>query len=129
MRKYKRTIDKEKGTVEINAEVLENWELLVKKDGDTGRYRDAFLKDERVFVVVDTIADFGVQHGIGSKALEDYVIGALHERTNRSGDGGDPYYSSEGDEAVDWSDGGGESEDGDGDSGEEEDSDSNHSDK
>ena len=66
MRKYKRAIDKEKGTVEINAEVLENWELLVKKDGDTGRYRDAFLKDERVFVVVDTIADFGVQHGIGS---------------------------------------------------------------
>ena len=57
------------------------------------------------------------------------MIGALHERTNRSGDGGDPYYSSEGDKAVDWSDGGGESEDGDGDSGEEEDSDRNHFDK
>ena len=66
MQKYKRTIDEEKGTVEINAQVLENWEFLVKKDGDTGRYRDAFLKDERVFVVVDAIADFGVQHGIGS---------------------------------------------------------------
>ena len=66
MRKYKRAIDKEKKTVKINAEVLENRELLVKKDGDTGRYRDAFLKDERVFVVVVSIADFGLQHGIGS---------------------------------------------------------------
>ena len=66
MQKYKRAIGKEKGTSKINAEVLENWELLVKKDGNTRWYRDAFLKDERVFVVVDAIADFGLQHGIGS---------------------------------------------------------------
>ena len=72
---------------------------------------------------------FGVQHGIGSQALVGYAIGALHEITNRSGDGGDPYCSSDDDEAVDWLDRGGESEDGDGDSGEDEDGDSNHSDK
>ena len=66
MQKYKRAIDEEEGTAEINTEVLENWELLVKKDGNTRRYCDAFLKDERVFVVVDAIADLGLQHGIGS---------------------------------------------------------------
>ena len=60
MRKYKRAIDEEEETAEINTEVLENWELLVKKGGNTRRYRDAFLKDECVFVVVDAIADFGV---------------------------------------------------------------------
>ena len=129
MQKDKRAIDEEEETAEINAEVLEIWELLVTKGGNNRRYCNAFLKNECVFVVVDSIADFGVQHGIGSQALADYVIGALHERTNRSSDGGDPYYSSEDDKAVDWSDGGGESEDGDGDSGEDEDSDSNHSDK
>jgi hypothetical protein len=79
----------------IDVEVLENWELLIKKGGDARQYRDASLEDECVFVVVDAIADFGVQHRIGSQALPDYVIGALHEITNRSGDGGDPYYSSE----------------------------------
>ena len=56
------------------------------------------------------------------------MIGALHERINRSGDGGDPYYPLEDDEAVDWLDGGDECEDGDGDSGDDEDGDSNHSD-
>jgi hypothetical protein len=29
MRKYKRAIDEEEVTAKINAEVLENWELLV----------------------------------------------------------------------------------------------------
>ena len=72
--------------------MLEDWELLVKKGGNTRRYRDAFLKDECVFVVVDAIADFGMEHGICHQALMDYVIGAIHERINGSSDGGDPYY-------------------------------------
>ena len=58
MQKYKRAIEEEKVTAKINAEVLENRELLVKKDGNTRRYCDAFLRNERVFVVVDAIADF-----------------------------------------------------------------------
>ena len=116
-------------TAKINAEVLENWELLVKKGGNIRRYRDAFLKDEFVFVVVDAIADFGGQHWIGSQALTDYVISALHERINRSGDGGDPYYPSEDDETVDWSDRGGGSVDEDRYSDEDEDGDSSFSDE
>ena len=109
--------------------MLENWELLVKKGGNTRQYCDAFLKDECVFVVVDAIADFGVQHGIDGQALTDYAIRALHERINRSDDAGDLYYLLEDDETVDWSDGGGESEDEDGDSGKDEDGDSNVSDE
>ena len=70
-----------------------------------------------------------MQRGIDGQALTDYVIGALHEKINRSDDGGDPYYPSEDDETVDWSDRGGESEDEDGDSGEDEDGDSNLSDE
>ena len=70
-----------------------------------------FLKDECVFVVVDAIADYGVHHGIDGQALTDYVIGALNERINRSGDGGDPYYPREDNKEVDWLDGGDESED------------------
>ena len=96
--------------------MLENWELLVKKGGDTRQYCDAFLKDECVFVVVDAIADFGVQHGIDGQALTDYVIGALHERINRSDDVGDPYYPLVDDKTLDWLVGGYESEDEDGDS-------------
>ena len=111
----------------VNTKMLKNWELLVKKGGDTRRYRDAFLEDECVFVVVYAIADFGMEHGICRQALTDYKIGALHERINRSGYCRDPYYPSEDDKAVDWSDGGDESEDEDGDSGEDEDGDDNHS--
>ena len=68
MWKYKRAIDVEEETAEINAEVLENWELLVKKSGDTRRYRDVFLKDECVYVVEEAIADFGVRHGIDGQS-------------------------------------------------------------
>ena len=57
------------------------------------------------------------------------MIGALHERINRSDDGGDPYYPSEDDKTVEWPDGGGESEDEDGDSGEDEDGNNDLSDK
>jgi hypothetical protein len=49
MRKYKWAIDEEEETAKINAEVLESWELLVKKGGDTKRYCDALLKDECAF--------------------------------------------------------------------------------
>ena len=91
--------------------MLGNWEFLVNKGGDTRRYRNALLKDECVFVVEDAIADFGVQHGIGSQALTDYVIGDLHERINRVNDCGHLYYPLADDKTVDWSDGGGESED------------------
>ncbi len=49
MRKYKWAIDEEEETAKINAEVLESWELLVKKGGDTKWYRDALLKDECAF--------------------------------------------------------------------------------
>ena len=107
-------------TKEINAELLKNWELLVKKCGDTKRYRDAFLKDECVYMVERAIADFGVQHGIYGQALTDYVSGALYERINGSDDGGDPYCPSEGDEMVDWSDGRDESSLEDGDRGDDE---------
>ncbi len=46
---------------------------------------------------------------------------------SRSDDGGDPYYPSADDKAVDWSDGGDDSEDEDGDNSEDEDGDSNFS--
>ena len=116
MQKYKREIEKEEETTKINADVLKHWELLVKKGGDTRRYCDALLKDKCVFVMEDAIADFGVQHGISSQALTDYVIGALHERINRVNDCGHLYYPLADDKTVDWSDGGGESEDEDRDS-------------
>ena len=79
-------------------------------------------------MVVDAIADFGMEHGICCQALTDYVIGALHERINRSGDGEDLYHPLVDEELVDWLDGGDESGDEDGDSGERKDGDSNHSD-
>jgi len=72
----------EEMTTFLNVEVLEKWELLVKKGGDTTRYRDVLMKDECVFVVQRAIADFGVQHWIDGNALTDYVIGALHEKFN-----------------------------------------------
>ena len=84
MQEYKWAIEEEEETAKIDADVLENWELLVKKGGNTRRYGDAFLKDKCLFAVVDAIADFGLQHGINGQALTDYVIGALHERINRS---------------------------------------------
>ena len=94
MRKYERVVEEEEETNEINTEVLENWEFLVKKSGDTKRYRDAFLKDECVYMVERAIADFGVQHGIYGQALTGYVSRALYVRINGSNDGWDPYYPS-----------------------------------
>jgi len=52
-----------------------------------------------------------------------------HLMSEKNGDGGDPYYPSEDDKEVDWSDGGDESEDEDGDSGEDEDGNDNQSEK
>ena len=93
MQRYKRAMKKEEETAKINKEVLGNWKLLVKKDGDTRRYRDAFLKDDCAFAVKDTITDFGMEHGICLQALVDYVIGALRESFDlRAEDGGWPYY-------------------------------------
>ena len=129
MREYKRAVEEGGETNRINAEVLENWELLVKKYGDTKRYRDAFLKDECVYMVERAIADFGVQHGIDGQALTDYVSGALHERINGSNDGFDPYCPLEGYATVDWSDEMDESNVEDGDSGDDEDGDSDSSDE
>ena len=93
----------------VNTKMLKNWELLVKKGGDTTRYSNVLMKDECVLVVERAITDFGVQHGINRDALTDYVIGALHEKFNEGDDGRDPYYPLEDDKKVDWSDGGGES--------------------
>ena len=129
MQKYKRAVEEVDETKAIHEVVLESWELLVKKGGDTKRYHDALLKDECAYLVERAIADFGVQHRACGQALTDYVIGFLGERFNSSDDGGDPYYPSEDDKLVDWLDGGDESEDEDGDSGEDEDGDDNHSDK
>ena len=53
--------------------MLEGWELLVKKGGDTMQYCDALVKDECVFVAEHAIDHFGVQE------ITDYVIRALHE--------------------------------------------------
>ena len=106
--------------------------MLVKKGGDTRRYRDALLKDKCVFAVEDAIADFGMEHGVCCQALMVYVIGALRARFDeRDEAGGFPYYPSEDNDEVDWLDGGDESEDedGDGDSGEDKDGNSNLSDK
>ena len=88
MQEYKKAIEEEEETTKISAYVLKNWELLVKKGGDTRRFCDALLKDKCGVVVEDAIADFGREHGICPQALTDYVIGALYERINGSDDGG-----------------------------------------
>ena len=69
MQEYKRAIKEEAETTKIDADVLENWELLVKKGGDTRLYCDALLKDKCVFAVENAIADFGMEHGICPQAL------------------------------------------------------------
>ena len=95
MQKCKKTIEEEEEMTEwINVEVLEGWEILVKKGGDTKRYHDALMKDECVLVVEHAIADFRVQHGIDGRALTVYVIGALHEGFDEKDNDGDPCYPS-----------------------------------
>ena len=74
----------------INTEVLEGWNLLVKKGGNTMHYCDVLMKHECVFVVDHAFGHFGVQHGIGGNAITDYVIGALHESFYERDDGGYP---------------------------------------
>ena len=111
-------------------EVLENWEVLVKKGGDTWWYRDALLKDECVFVVEEAIADFGMEHGICRQALTDHVIGALHVTFDERGeDGGFPFYPSEDGKDLDWSDRRDEIEEEDGDSDDNKNGIIDHSDK
>ena len=92
MQKYKRAMKEEEEMTEINKEELGNWKLLIKKDGDTRRYRDAFLKDECVFAVEEAIYDFGREHGICRQALTHYVIGCLQRSFNLRYDtrGGEP---------------------------------------
>ena len=125
MQKYKRAMKEEDEATKINKELLGNWKLLIKKDGDTRRYRDAFLKDDCAFAVKDTITDFGMEHGICLQALTDYVIGALCESfDSRAGDGGWPYYPLEDDK-----DGEDDSNDEDGDSSEDDDGDNDSSDE
>ena len=44
MQKYKGVVQEEEENNEIHAEVLEGWEFLVKKGGNTKQYCDALLK-------------------------------------------------------------------------------------
>ena len=104
MRKYKEVVEEKEGIKEIQVEVLEGWELLVKKGGNTKRYRDALLKLECAYLVEGEIAEFGRQHGVCSLALTDYVSCFLDKRL-RSGDGGDPYFSLEENKSEDDEDG------------------------
>ena len=125
MQKYKRAMKEEEATTKINKIVLVNWKLLIKMDGDTRQYCDAFLKDDCVFAVEEAINNFGVEHGICLQTLTDYVIGALCEKFySRAEDGGWPYYPLEDDK-----DDKDEIDDEDGDSSEDEDGDSDSSDE
>jgi hypothetical protein len=65
MQFYKEAV-KADDTNTIHVEVEEGWKLLLRKDGDTRRYRDALLKDECSHLVEDAIAEFGMQHGVCS---------------------------------------------------------------
>ena len=112
MRMYKRAVKEQEGTTNIDKEVLGCWEMLVKKGGDTDRYRVIFIKEGCSGSVKDTITDFGIEHGVSVQALMGYVIGFW------------PYYPSEDDQDEED-----ESDDEDGDSSEDEDGDSDLSDE
>ena len=123
MRMYKKAVKDEEETIEIHDEVLECWELLVKKGGDTDRYRVTFIKEECSEAVRDTITDFGIEHGICLQALTGYVIGSLQRGfIARNELGFWPYYPSEDDKAEED-----ESNGEDGDSSEDEDGNSDSS--
>jgi len=85
MRKYKEVVEEEEEKNETHPEVLESWELFVKKGGDTKRYRDALLNIECAYSVENAIAEFGKEHGVCGQALTDFVISFLDKRFN-SGD-------------------------------------------
>ena len=44
MQMYKKAVKEEEETTKIHEEVLECWELLVKKGGNIDWYRDTFIK-------------------------------------------------------------------------------------
>jgi hypothetical protein len=90
--------------------VEEGWKLLLRKGGDTRRYRDALLKDKCAFFVKVAIAEFGMQHGVCRNALLSHVQVFLSRRLYE-GDGQDPYYSLEDVELEDGEDGKDENDD------------------
>jgi hypothetical protein len=94
MQMYKAAVE-EDDTHKIHAEVEEGWKLLLRKDGNPRRYRDAILKRQCGYLVEDAIAEFGLRHGVCKNALLSYVQGFLYRRLYED-DGRDPYYSLEG---------------------------------
>ncbi len=120
MRMYKRMVedDVERLIPHLNAEVLEGWELLVKKGGDTTRYSNALMMQECVAAVEELIANFGVQHNIDGDRITEHVIHSLHGKFYNVDEVDDPqpYYPSETSEEVEWSHSETEDDDTDGDS-------------
>jgi hypothetical protein len=58
MQMYKTAVKEEEETTESHKEVLECWELLVKKGGNTDRYHVTFIEEECSDEVKNIIADF-----------------------------------------------------------------------
>ena len=65
--------------------------MLLRKDGNPRRYRDALLKRQCGYLVKDAIAEFGRQNGVCDRALTVYVADFLNGRVN-IGDPTDPFY-------------------------------------
>ena len=82
----------------------------MRKGGEPKRYRDALLKDKCAYLVKNTIAGFGLQHGVCRDALSSHVQGFLCRRLYE-GDGQEPYYSSEDVESDDNEEGDNETDD------------------
>ncbi len=81
MRMYKKMVedDAERLIPQLNAEVLEGWELFVKKGCDTTRYSNAIMMQECVAAVEDLIDGFGERHNIDSNCITDHVLRSLYE--------------------------------------------------
>ena len=109
MQMYKEAVEEEE-TKAIHVEVEAGWELLLRKDGDTKRYRDAPLKNVQTYLVQEMIFDFSRQNGVCEQALAGHVSGFLHKRLYRD-DGLDPYYFKEDEQLEDKEDGEGENDD------------------
>jgi predicted SAM-dependent methyltransferase len=77
MQKFKRMIEEEEEMMTgwINTEVLEGWELLVKKGDDAMWYCDGLTEDECVFVVEHAIAHFGYRIGTMAMQLQTMWLG------------------------------------------------------
>ena len=88
---YKEVL-KADGTNGIHVEVEEGWKLLLSKNSDPKRYRNALLKGQCGYLVKDAIAEFGRENGVCDCALTVYVAGFLGGIVN-DGDPADPHYS------------------------------------